>query len=42
MRDNFFMEQMEENTKFNLIFPYHIHHDKLLGNEYYNPEHPDS
>lgn len=42
MRDNFFMEQMEENTKFNLIFPYHINHDKLLGNEYYNPEHPDS
>jgi len=42
MRDNLFMDQMEENVKFNLIFPYHIHHDKLLGNEYYNPEHPDS
>ena len=42
MRDNLFIEQMEENTNFNLVFPYHIHHDKLLGNEYYNPEHPDS
>ena len=27
-----FMEQMEENTKFNLIFPYHIQKEKLLGN----------
>lgn len=29
---DYFMDQMEENTKFNLIFPYHINREKLLGN----------
>ena len=29
---DYFMDQMEENTKFNLIFPYHINRKKLLGN----------
>ena len=37
-----FIEQMEENTMFNLTFPFHINHDKLLGNDYYNPEYPDT
>lgn len=37
-----FLEQVEENIMFNLTFPYHINHDKLLGNDYYNPDYPDS
>ncbi len=37
-----FMEQMEENVKFNLIFPYHIDFDKLVGHDYYNPNHSDA
>lgn len=37
-----FLEQVEENIMFNLTFPYHIKHENLLGNDYYNPEYPDS
>ena len=36
-----FMEQMEENVKFSLIFPYHIDFDKLVGHDYYNPKYGD-
>lgn len=37
-----FIEQMEENTKFNLTFPYHIVHENLLGNLDFNIKYPDS
>ena len=37
-----FIEQMEENVKFNLIFPFHIDFEKLIGNSQYNKEYPDS
>ena len=37
-----FIDQVEENTKFNLTFPFHIKHDELLGNDYYNPDFPDT
>ena len=37
-----FMERMEENIKFSLKFPYHINHNKLLGNIYHNPKYPNS
>lgn len=37
-----FLEQMEENVKFSLSFPYHIDFEKLVGNSYYNKEYPDS
>ena len=43
MYKNFtFLEQMEENIKQNLIYPFHIKHDKLLGNDYYNENYPDT
>ena len=38
MENNFFMNQMEEETKTNLIFPFHIDKDKLLGNFTFNFE----
>ncbi len=37
-----FLEQMEENTKLNLIYPFHIKHHKLLGNDFYNENYPNS
>jgi hypothetical protein len=37
-----FIEQMEENVKFNLVFPFHIDFDKLIGNSDYNEEYSDS
>lgn len=37
-----FLEQMEENVKFNLVFPYHIDFEKLVGHDYYNPKYGDS
>ena len=37
-----FLDQMEENIKSSLYFPYHINFDKLIGNGYYNKEYPDS
>ena len=37
-----FMERMEENVKFNLIFPFHIYHDKLISDITFNKEYPDS
>lgn len=39
MYKNFtFLEQMEENIKQNLIYPFHIKHHKLLGNDFYNKD----
>ena len=38
MKEFTFIEQMEENVKYNLTFPYHIDFDKLLGNQYYNKD----
>lgn len=37
-----FLDQMEENTKFSLSFPFHIQHDKLIGNDFYNKNFPDT
>jgi hypothetical protein len=37
-----FLEQMEENINQNLIYPFHIKHDKLLGNDYYNENYPNT
>lgn len=37
-----FMEQMEENVRFNLIFPYHIDFEKLVGHDYYNPKYSNA
>ena len=37
-----FMEQMEENIRFSLIYPYHINHNNLLGNMYHNPSHKEA
>lgn len=37
-----FIDQVEENTRYNLTFPFHIKHDELLGNDYYNPDYPDT
>ena len=31
MNKTSFMEQMENNTTFNLLYPYHIRHEKLRG-----------
>lgn len=43
MYKNFtFLEQMEENIKQNLIYPFHIKHDKLLGNDFYNKDFPNT
>lgn len=42
MYDKRFLEQMSENVKYNLTYPYHITSDKLLGNYYHNPEYPNS
>lgn len=39
---NRFMEQMEENVKYNLIYPYHIDFEKYLDNEYHNEKYPDT
>lgn len=36
-----FMNQMEENVKSGLVYPYHVHQDKLLGNITHNPDTPD-
>ena len=35
-----FIEQMEENVKFNLIFPFHIDFKQLIGNSTYNKKYP--
>lgn len=37
-----FLDQMEENTKFSLLFPFHIHHERLIGNDFYNKEFPNT
>lgn len=37
-----FLEQMEENVKYNLIYPYHIDFEKLTGHDNYNPDYKDS
>ena len=37
-----FLDQMEENTGYNMCFPYHIDFDKYLGNVYHNSKYPDS
>lgn len=37
-----FIDQVEENTKYNLTFPFHIKHDELIGNDYYNPDFPET
>lgn len=42
MKDTMFMEQMCENVKYNLTYPYHINFDKYLGNEYHNKDYPNS
>lgn len=36
MEKTLFMEQMEENTHFNLIYPFHINHDKKIGRKFFN------
>lgn len=33
-----FLNQAEENVKYNLTFPYHIKFEKLLGNHFYNKD----
>ena len=43
MRNNsFFIEQMEENTKYNLLYPYHLREDKVQGNLKYDKQYADS
>lgn len=42
MSDSRFMDQMEENVSFSLLYPYHIQFDKLLGNLCFNSRYPDS
>lgn len=37
-----FMDQMEENVRYSLIFPYHIDFDKLLKKDGYNKDYPDA
>lgn len=37
-----FINQMEENTKYSLTYPFHINHNELIGNDYYNKEYPNS
>lgn len=37
-----FMEQMEENTNFGLIYPYHIRYEDLEGVLFFNKNYPDS
>lgn len=37
-----FLEQMEENTQLSLIYPFHINHNKLLGNDFYNENYPNT
>ena len=37
-----FLEQMEENTQLSLIYPFHIKHNKLLGNDFYNENYPNT
>ena len=31
-----FMGQMEENTRYSLVFPFHIDHSKLLGRQFFS------
>lgn len=42
MKDFEFMEQMEENIKTCLIFPYHVYHEKLRKPEAYNINYPNN
>lgn len=42
MSENLFFEQMEENTKFNLFFPFHLNPEKLIGNYEYDPKYGNS
>ena len=37
-----FMEQMEENVRYSLIYPYHIDFEKLLNKDNYNKNYPDA
>ena len=37
-----FMEQMEENVRYSLIYPYHIEFEKLLNKDNYNKNYPDA
>lgn len=37
-----FMEQMEENVRYSLIYPYHIDFEKLLNKDTYNKNYPDA
>lgn len=36
--NDLFMSQMEENVRYNLIFPYHINFDELQGRYTYNKD----
>jgi translation elongation factor EF-G len=36
-----FLDQMEENTGFSLVFPYHINYDLIISDLYHNPKYPD-
>ena len=36
MSGTFFMNQMEENVRYNLTYPYHIDHSKLIGRKFYS------
>ena len=40
--NSFFIEQMEENTKYNLLYPYHLREDKVQGNLKYDKKYADS
>ena len=42
MSEKLFLEQMEENTRFNLFFPFHLNPEKLLGNYKYDPTYGNS
>ena len=42
MKDCYFIEQMEENIKMSLIFPYHVKHNELKKPEYYNIDYPNA
>lgn len=37
-----FIDQMEENVRFNLCYPYHMNRDKMLHPETVHPSFPDS
>ena len=37
-----FLNQMEENIRTSLIYPFHIKYKELIGNDFYNEEYPDT